>query len=112
MSNMLSNVLTAALAQAPDIVVAGNVGEGEDLASEIRLASADALILQSSQPGAAESFAPLLRRFPALKVVAIDGTGRRGFVHQLHPYSIRLAKLSADVLQSALRTGPSRKLRS
>jgi hypothetical protein len=103
MSNMLSNIITAALAHVPDIVVVGNVGDGEDLASEIRFTNADALILQSSQPDAVENFAPLLRSFPALKVVAIDGTGTSGFFHQLRPYSTRLAQLSADVLQSVLR---------
>jgi DNA-binding NarL/FixJ family response regulator len=100
---MLSNILTGVLAQSPDIVVAGNVGEGEDLASKIRSTSADALILRSSQPEATESFASLLRSFPDLKVVAIDAAGRSGFVHQLRPYSVRIAHLSADVLQSALR---------
>jgi hypothetical protein len=72
MSNMLSDILMGVLAQVPDCVVAGNVGEGEDLAAEIRTNRANALILQSDQPGTTESFAMLLRRFPALKVVAID----------------------------------------
>lgn len=104
MSNMLSNIITAALAHPPDIVVVGNVGECEDIASEVRLSTADAVIVQVREPGAAEDFAILLRDFPALKVIAIDRTGV-GFVHQLRPYSIRIAELSADVLQSVLRTG-------
>jgi hypothetical protein len=104
MSNMLCNIITAALAQAPDIVVAGNVGECEDIASEVRLNTADAVIVQVREPGTAEDFAILLRSFPALKIIAIDYTGV-GFVHQLRPYSIRIAELSADVLQSVLRTG-------
>jgi hypothetical protein len=106
MSNMLSSIVTAALAQAPDIVVVGRIGDDEDLASGIRLTSADAVILQTSDPGAGESFAPLLRSFPTLKVVAIDRTGS-GFVQQLHPYSTRIAELSANALQSALRSGSS-----
>lgn len=107
MSNMRSNIITAALAQAPGIVVAGHVGEGQDLAFEIRMTRADAVIVQVRQPGTAEDFAILLRTFPALKVVAIDRTGSSGFVHQLRPYSTRLAELSADVLQSVLCTGSS-----
>jgi hypothetical protein len=103
MSNMLSDILTGVLAQTPDFVVAGNVGEGEDLAMEIRTNRADALILQSDQPGTTDSFASLLRNFPALKVVAIDATGNSGFVHQLRPYSVRIDELSADALQSVLR---------
>src|SRR5262249_32059027 len=103
MSNMLSDILAGVLAQTPDIVVAGNIRDGDDLAAEIHSAGADALILQSSQPATAESLAPLLRTFPALKVVAIDAAGESGFVHYLRPYSVRVSQLSADVLQSVLR---------
>jgi hypothetical protein len=103
-SNMLSNIVTAALAQAHDLVVVSNIGEHEDLASHIRLTSADAVVVQAREPGGVERFAPLLRSFPALTVVAIDPTGS-GFVYQLRPYSIRVAEFSADVLQSVLRTG-------
>jgi hypothetical protein len=50
---MLSNIITAALAHAADIVVAGNVGECGDIASEVRPNTADAVIVQVIQPGAA-----------------------------------------------------------
>jgi hypothetical protein len=103
MSNMLSNIITGALAQAPDIVVTGQVGKDADLAAEVRGVSADGVIVQTSQPEAGEVFAPLLRIFPALRVLAIDAAGRNGFVHELRLFSIPVAELSADVLQSALR---------
>lgn len=99
---MLSSIVTAALAQAPDLVVAGQSGDDEDLTAQISLTSANAVITQSTRPGAVERFVPLLRRFPTLKVVAIDSVSNTGFVHQLRPYSIRLPELSADVLQSVL----------
>ena len=102
MSNMLSDILTGVLASAADIIVAENAEQGEDLVAEIRASRVDAVILQSAQPGTIESFVSLLRSFPALKVVAIDTTGRSGFVHQLRPYSVHIAQLSADVLQSVL----------
>lgn len=105
---MLSNIVAAALARAPDIVVAGRVADDADLASQIRLTKADAVIVQTSRPGAAAIFAPLLQTFPALKVVAIDATGSGGFLHQLRPYSIRFAEVSADALLSALRAPPAR----
>jgi hypothetical protein len=104
MSNMLSSIVTTAITQMPDIIVAGRVGENEDLALKIGLTGADAVIVQTNRPGAAESFAPLLRGSPALKVVAIDGGCSSGFLHQLRPHSIRLPELSADLLQSVLRT--------
>jgi hypothetical protein len=101
MSKMLSSIIMGALAQDPDIVV-GQVGEGRDLASEILLTSADAVIVQTSLPGAAADFVQLLRACPTLRVVAIDSTGGSGFVHELRLHSIPLAELSADVLRSAL----------
>ena len=101
---MLSNIVTAALAQVRDFVVVGNIREHEDLSSQIRKTSADAIIVQARQPGTAESFVPLLRSFPALIVVEIGPSGS-GFVHQLHPRSIRITELSADALQSVLRIG-------
>ena len=103
-SSMFSNIVTAALVEARDIVVVGHIGEHEDLVSQIRLTGADAVVVQAREPGGVERFAPLLRSFPALTVVAIDPTGS-GFVYQLRPYSIRVAEFSADVLQSVLRTG-------
>jgi hypothetical protein len=104
MSNMLSAIITAAITHAADIVVAGRVGDDEDLATKIGLSGADALIMQTDRPDVAESFAPLLSSFPALKVMAINGDCSRGFLHQLRPQSIRLPEISADLLQSVLRT--------
>jgi hypothetical protein len=113
MSNMLSSIVTAALAQAPDLVVAGQIGRDEDLTAQISLTNADAVITQSGTPGAVERFVPLLRRFPELKVVAIHSASNSSFVHQLRPYSARLPELSADVLQAVLRApfAPVRRVR-
>jgi hypothetical protein len=105
MSNLLCNIVIAALAETPDINVAGIVGECDDINAEIRRARADAVIFQSTEPERAERFVSLLRHAPALKVVAIDGTANSGFVHYLSFCSIRLAELSAETLQAALRTG-------
>jgi chemotaxis response regulator CheB len=102
MSNLLSNIITAALADVPEIVVAGKVGDGEDIHSQIRLAGADAVILQSSEPGSADQFMSLLLRSPALTVVAIDASANNGFIHRLRLCSTGLAVLSAGALQSAL----------
>jgi hypothetical protein len=102
MSNMLSKIVTAALASASDIVVAGHVADTKDLVSQIRLSGADAVIVQTDRPRTAATFLPLLHTFPTLKVVAIDSAGC-GFLHQLRPYSFRFPEVSAEVLLSALR---------
>jgi hypothetical protein len=103
MSNMLSNIVTAALAQAPDIAVVGKVATYGDLAPQIRSTPVDAVIVHASHPGAAATFIELLHAFPLLKVVAIDPTGSTGFLHQLRPYSTRVAEVSVDGLLTALR---------
>lgn len=111
MSKMLSSIVTAALAEAPDMVVAGNsTAADEDLVSQIRLTKADAVIVQTSRPGAAATFIELLRTFPALKVVALNAAGSRGVLHQLRPYSIRFAEVCVSALLSALRA-PSTPIR-
>jgi len=81
MSNMLSSIITAAIAHAADIVVAGRVGNEEDLVTKVGSIGADAVIVQTDRPDAIDSF-----------------------VHQLRPQSIRLPEISADLLQSVLRT--------
>jgi hypothetical protein len=103
MSNMLSEIVTATLAQAPDIVVAGDVAYDEDLGLQIRATAAGAIIVQTTHPGTAATFIRLLHNFPALKVVAINASGSVGFLHQLRPYSLRFAEVSADMLLAALR---------
>jgi DNA-binding NarL/FixJ family response regulator len=88
MSRMLSDIIRAALAEAPGITIAGNVRLPADIALEVRLANADAVIMEISEPSVSTNFSPLLQSFPALKVVAIDSTSRTGYVHQLCPCSI------------------------
>jgi hypothetical protein len=104
MSNMLSAIITAAITHEADIVVAGRVRKDEDVATKIGLIGADAVIIQTDRPDLAESFSPLFRSFPALKVMAINSDCSRGFLHQLRPQSIRLPEISADLLRSVMQT--------
>lgn len=103
MSNMLANIVAAAL--APDVVVVGSAGEDDDIAAEVCATRAEALITQALQPENGELYRPLLIGFPTLKVIAIAGDGS-GFVHELRLASTRLAELSAGALQAALRGEP------
>jgi hypothetical protein len=103
MSNMLSGIITAALAEASDIVVIGQIGEDGDLAAEVRAMSADAVIVEAGRRSAAGSFGPLLGLFPTLRVVAIDSDNGSGFVHELRLCTIPIAEFSSAALLSALR---------
>ncbi len=106
---MLVNILTAVLAQMPDVVVAGSLADGEDMAASIRATRSDIVMIQARRPADAGEFEPLLRQFPALKVVAIARGSRNGFVHELRLNSLPLPELSAEVLQTVLRPGPAGK---
>jgi hypothetical protein len=99
---MLSSIITAALTQTPDLIVAGQVDAGQDLALQIQLTAADALIVQASRPDDAATFSPLLYRHPTLKIIAIDSATNSGFVHELRPRSLHLPELSAELIQSVL----------
>jgi hypothetical protein len=100
---MLSSIITAACTQTPDLIVTGQVNADQDLALQIQLTAADALIVQASRPDDASVFLPLLYRHPVLKIIAIDGAARSGFVHELGPRSLHLPELSAELIQSVLR---------
>src|SRR5437868_332364 len=76
MSNMLANIVAAAL--APDIVVVGSAGEDDDVAAEVCATRAEALVTQALQPENGELYRPLLIGFPTLKVIAIAGDGGSG----------------------------------
>jgi DNA-binding NarL/FixJ family response regulator len=105
MPNMLVSVITGALAQFPDMIVAGRADAGDDLTSKVRSTHADVVMMQSDDPGRVVEFEPLLRDHPVLKVVAIAADGTSGFLHELRPYSLALPELSAEVLRTVLRSG-------
>jgi hypothetical protein len=105
MSNMLADIVTAALAPAPDIVIARAANERRGIAAEVRATRPDAVITQTARPGNGEAFHGLLLSFPALKVIAIASDGSSGFVHQLRLMSSPVRELSAGTLQAALRSG-------
>jgi chemotaxis response regulator CheB len=110
MSNMLAAIVTAVLTQLPDTIVAGAIGEGEDIVTRIRRTRSDVVVIEASEPGNPNEFAPLLRKFPGLKVVAIASGTNNGFLHELRLHSLLLPELSAEVLQTALRPAPTRQV--
>jgi hypothetical protein len=103
MSNMLSSIVISLLADEPYVAIAGQVSQDSDLASEIRQADCDILIVRTDHPEASETFNDLLSAFPRLSVVAIDGGCASGFLHELRLYSVPLPEISATTLRDVLR---------
>jgi hypothetical protein len=106
MPNMLASIITAALQQSPDIVIAGIANKRTSLARRIRATRAEAVIMPVPEPGDFEYFRPLLLAFPTLRIIGIKDDGKSAFVHELHPRSIPLAELSAASLLAALQGSP------
>jgi chemotaxis response regulator CheB len=106
MSNMLTSIITAALGQAPEIIIAGVAGERDDLAARVAATQADAVVMQMAEPGDFAQFRPLLLGFPLLKVIGITSDGKSGFLHELHPRSTRLVEISPTTLLAALQISP------
>jgi DNA-binding NarL/FixJ family response regulator len=106
MSNMLTSIITAALQQVPDIVIAGVANERTDLSHHIRANRAESVIMQMADPGSFELIRPLLLSFPTLKIIGITGDGQNAFVHELYPRSTQLVELSAATLLAALQASP------
>jgi hypothetical protein len=103
MSNMLASIITAALQQSSDMVIAGVANERVSLTRRIRATQAEAVIMQVAEPDDFEHFRPLLLNFPTLKIVGIKGDGKSAFVHELYPRSTQLVELSAATLLAALQ---------
>jgi hypothetical protein len=102
MSNMVANIITNVLADAPDVTVAGRVGPVGDLVADIRFAEADAVILHDDA-GNREQIMTALRSLPALKVVTISTDGRSGCLYELRLCTVHLEELSGGLLRRALQ---------
>jgi hypothetical protein len=102
MSNMVANIVTSALAAAPDLLVLGRVGSAGDLMAEVRSSHPDALILHEDHGGNGDRTLTVLQSFPALKVITISADGHSGVLHELQLCTVRLEDLSGDLLQRAL----------
>ena len=103
MSNMLASIINAALAGAPDIIVAGRCDAGGDIPQQVHRASANVVILPTLDPGNVEVVLPLLYGCRGLRVVAISADAVSGCVHELRPLATPLPDLSATALADALR---------
>jgi hypothetical protein len=105
MSNMLTSIVSAALEQSSALSSPGRAGERDDLAVQIRLMQADAVLIRATR---AERLLALSSSAARLfeKIVAITSDGNHGFLHELRPRSSRIMELSA-AMRAALRSGPS-----
>jgi DNA-binding NarL/FixJ family response regulator len=106
MPKMLLDILSHVVASEPDMVVVGWVNDDEDLLAATRRARANVILVRQAAENEQEKYASLLFARPKLKVVAIVGDGKTGFVHELRPQCVPLGEISADALRNAIRGRP------
>jgi hypothetical protein len=106
MPKMLLDILSHVVASEPDMVVVGWVNDDEDLLAATRRARANVILVGQAAENEQEKYASLLFARPKLKVVAIVGDGKTGFVHELRPQCVPLGEISADALRNAIRGRP------
>lgn len=105
---MFREALRGLLASEPDIVIAGEVGSGEDVPSTLARTEADLLVLDISLPGrnGIEVATQVRRLFPKVRIVALTGHAEKVFVDEMlkagaMAYVLKSAGL--DELLGALR---------
>lgn len=101
-SGVLSGIVRAALESDPAIDLRGELTEADDVADAVERSDADAVVMIATNAGHISAPADLLRRHPKLRVLAVEGDGRLGYLWQMRPVRAELGELSPGRLTSAL----------
>lgn len=104
---LLSDVLTETIKEQPDMAVVdwseGNGSEGGTLADAVVTSGADAVIIGVASDSVPVAYRDLLCGNPRLKVLAIVGEGRRGWLYEVGPHQVLLGQMSPSGLLARLR---------
>jgi hypothetical protein len=101
-TGMLNQLVKGAL-DVPDIRIAADVPADSQIELRTQHGTADVVIIGANGAGAAaeDTAHELLRRQPALKVLAIRDLGRTGSFYELHTKEVELSK---EALLEAVRS--------
>jgi DNA-binding NarL/FixJ family response regulator len=103
MPRMLRELVGAAVTEAPDISLVGDVDAGDEIAASLDRTDADVLIVSVPDERARASFEPLLYRNPRLTLLTIGANGRSVALHELRPHTVTLGDVSPTELVAAIR---------
>jgi hypothetical protein len=103
---VLSEMVRDVLEHAPGIELVGNVTALEDTSDAVERTGCDAVVWVV--PEAATAVAPpdLLRRYPTLRIVAVEGRGQQGWLWRMCPHRTRLDALSPERMVEELLREP------
>jgi DNA-binding NarL/FixJ family response regulator len=102
MPRMLIDIIKDITASHEEIDVIGEVADLNDLTRTAIRTRADVIVVGDAVGGSQDDYHELLRRRPALKILAITADGRRGFLHELQPMVVPLGELSPRSLIDAI----------
>jgi hypothetical protein len=106
-AGMLNDVVRAAIASEPDMMIVDGAGRGDDeIGSYIRRRHIDVVIYPAgSSQLADDKLAGLLKANPRLALLSIDGPRDAGTLHHLVPAHDAIGRLAYASLTAAIRAG-------
>jgi hypothetical protein len=105
---MLHDIIAALVEAQPDMELIGTP-PGLDLASWVRQAGVDVLIVQMKSDGVPEGLAGAVREQAHVTVLGVTARGDRAVLYRLAPQVIELGEVSPEGLLAATRTAKGRR---
>lgn len=96
------DILQHVVAAQPDMAIVA-MGDDDDLSIVARRTRADVVVLGGQASRSDRDVASLLLRRPQLRVLTIAADGKSGCVYELQPRRMRLRRISARTLITAMR---------
>ncbi len=100
---ILHDVIRGIVEVQPDMAVVGDLDRPDGLGRTIAKTDA-AFVIWGVEDDVSDFYPGLLHDWPQVKVLAVQGEGREGFLWQMRPTRAPLGELSPDRLVAALRT--------
>jgi DNA-binding NarL/FixJ family response regulator len=99
---MLRDIIGELVRTEPDLSIVGEYGDSGEALEVIERAQAD-VVITAVDERARPSAPVLLRRHPALRVLAVSADGTEGYLYELRPIERMLGEVSPRTLLSAIR---------
>ena len=111
---ILREIVTSVLDSEDDMRIVGYTSDTAELDEALRRARADVLVVGCAEADLFRLGDELLAGRPFLKILALDGDGRRSFLYQLKPHVHALGEMSPELLIQTVRaaTAPLSELKT
>jgi DNA-binding NarL/FixJ family response regulator len=103
-SRLFGDLVKGIVEPADDVRVVAEVATEDELPEALEATDADFVVAALDDPTLTESYLSLLEERPRLRVLALAGEGRRGFLWELRPRRVPIGEVSPTTLLAALRS--------